>query len=144
MTRGAIVATLFALALTPHPLLAGDRWHECSMINSSLFEYDGETLYELDGDERKELPHSKLKSIVISEEEGYCETKDGNRFNWGTHVYVVKLDLAGAEGPFNLWAICEEGGSGFPATDEIDTTCVKNVHTKNRQLVPAYEDLAGE
>jgi hypothetical protein len=144
MKHCSLLGGLLLAWLVPQAAPAGDRWHECSMINDSVFEYDGEMLFAVDGDERKELPHSKINRIVISEEEGYCETKDGNRFNWGTHVYVVKLDVAGTGGPFKLWAICEEGGSGFPATDEIDTTCVTNVMTRNRQLVPAYEDLAGE
>ncbi len=144
MKPSSVVAALMAMAFVPQAAVAGDRWHECTMINNAFYEYDGEMLYEIDGDKRKELPHTKLKSITISEEQGYCETKDGNRFNWGTDVYVVKLDIKGTEGPFNLWALCEEGGSGFPASDDIDTNCVKNVHTKNRQLVPAYEDLAAE
>lgn len=144
MKRTTLFAALMAMAIVPQAATAGDRWHECTMINGAFYEYDGETLYEIDGDNRKELPHTKLRTITISEEQGYCETKDGNRFNWGAEVYVVNLDYKGAEGPFSLWALCEEGGSGFPATNEIDTTCVKNVHTTNRQLVPAYEDLAAE
>lgn len=135
---------LLAMGLMSVPALAGDRWQECTTINNSLFAMEGEDLYEVDGDQRKRLDYKKLQTVTVSEEAGYCETKDGNRFNWANTVYVLKLDVAGTAGPFKLWALCEEGGSGFPASNEIDTTCVKNVHTTNKVLVPAYEDKAAQ
>lgn len=137
-------AGLIAFAFGSSHAIAGDRWQECTTINNSLFSMEGEDLYEVDGDQRKQLDYKKLETVTISDEAGYCETKDGSRFNWANLVYVLKMDVAGTAGPFKLWALCEEGGSGFPASNEIDTTCVKNVHTTNKVLVPAYEDKAGE
>lgn len=135
---------LFALGLSPSVVLAGDHWHECGTVNSSIYAFEGDTLYEVDGDQRKELAYKTLRTITISEEEGYCQNKAGRKFGWANHIYVMEVEFPGAVGPLKTWAMCEEGGSGFPASNEIDTDCVKEAHTKNRRLVPQYEDLADE
>lgn len=139
MRRCARLAALLACCLGPNAAVAGDRWQHCT-LNGGLFEYDGEALYEADGDARTEFAHEVVREITLSDEAGYCETKAGNRFNWANHIYAVHIQLAGTEGPFQLWALCEEGGSAIPASNEIDTTCVRTVHTKNKKLVPHYED----
>ena len=144
MTTLPRAAFALALALVSGPALAGDSWHECTTINSAIYQFDGEQLVEVDGDSRKPLKFTRAEHIVLSEEAGYCQNKAGDRFNWANTVYAVKLDVEGSFGPLKLWAMCEEGGSGFPASDQIDTKCVKEVHTKNRKLVPQYEDLAKE
>lgn len=135
---------LSALGLMSFPVLAGDHWHECGAVNSSIYAFEGDVLYEVDGDQRSQLAYKTLRTITISEEEGYCQNKAGRKFGWANHVYVMEVETAGAAGPLKTWALCEEGGSGFPANNQTDTNCVKEAHTKNKRLVPQYEDLADE
>lgn len=144
MKKHLAALSIFAFGLAPYTALAGDYWQSCGTIGGSIYTFDGETLYEVDGDKRTELTYKKLQTITLSDEVGYCQNKAGEKFNWSNHVYVMKLDVAGSVGPLKLWAICEEGGSGFPASNDIDTTCVKEARTKARQLVPQYEDVADE
>jgi len=136
--------SLFAFGLAPSSALAGDHWQACGMINGSIYTFDGETLYEVEGDKRTKLAYKTLQKTTIADEVGYCQNKAGRKFGWANHVYIMELEITGSMGPLKTWAICEEGGSGFPANNQTDTNCVKEAHTKNKRLVPQYEDLADE
>lgn len=132
------IAPLFA-TFFPAMSLAGDYWQECATIGG-YYKLDGNKLATTD-DPNKAIDFKALKKITLVDEEGYCENKDGTQFSWSNHVYMSQIQTKGTDGPLKLWFICEEGGSGFPASDDIDTKCVKDVKTKNRQLVPTYKNL---
>ena len=117
---------------------AADYWQECATIGG-YYKLDGNKLVTTD-DPNHALDYKALRKITLIDHEGYCENKAGNQFSWSNHVYVSEIQTKGTDGPLKLWFICEEGGSSFPASEEIDTKCVKDVKTKNRQLVPTYKN----
>ena len=103
------------MALVPQVATAGDRWQECTMINNAFYEYDGERSTRSTATSAGNCRTRNSRPSPFPKSRAIAKPRTAP-FQLGRRGVCGHLDLKGTEGPFSLWALCEEGGSGIPAT----------------------------
>lgn len=113
--------------------LAGDYYFDCASPNGTYNLKEGGKQYEL-FEGSKKLKFELLRKMTIEEQKGFCTSKDGKKFEWNSHRYLVDLKTRTNGATVKLSFLCEQGGSGVPAMISDCTTTT----TSNKQLKPAY------
>lgn len=113
---------------------ASDFYHECGMPGGQ-YRIQDETLFTGSGKDEKELRYTSIAKVTISETEGFCIGKTGNKYGFASKRYLHRIELRQDGERFKLDFYCELASDGLPAGD----TCDQRVNTKVKRLVPAYE-----
>ena len=113
---------------------AGDHYFSCATPGGS-YELNEEDELRSGG---KVLKYKMLRQITIRQREGVCVGKDGSKYKWDSHTYLVELSTHDNDHDVTLMFLCEAGGSGVPANV---TNCVDRT-TLDKQLRPVYRNKA--
>jgi hypothetical protein len=113
---------------------AGDHYFSCATPGGNYqLNEEGELR---SGD--KLLKYRKLRQITIRQQGGVCAAKNGSKYKWDSHTYLIELSTHDNDHDVKLMFLCEEGGSGVPANV---TDCVTRT-TLDKELRPAYRNRA--
>lgn len=137
MRIASTVVLAVSIALWPGLSQAGDYFFECASPGSGFTLEEGQKGYDLLQDGKK-VKHQRTRLLTISEKEGHCATKDGQKFGWNSHVFVYEAKAFVEGGSVDVRFLCEQGGSGLPA---MQINC-KDRTTKDRRLQASYIDAA--
>jgi len=111
---------------------AGDRYFECATPGGEYKLVED----ELKSRDDKVLKYKKLREITIRQKRGVCVGKDGSKYEWETHIYLIELAAKDADRDVNLMFLCDFAGDGLPANSP---PCV-NRTTLDKELRPAYRN----
>jgi len=113
---------------------ASGYYHECGTPGGQYRMLD-EVLYSGSGENEKELKYKVISKVVLSETEGYCIGKTGNKYGFNSERYIQRIEVRQNGETLKLDFYCELASDGLPAGDE----CTKQVKTKIKRLIPAYD-----
>ncbi len=94
--------------------MAGDYFFECVPPASTYSLKEGGKQLELFKG-RKKLKYTHHRQTTLRQQQGFCTTKDGQKFPWNSHQYLVELTTSVNGAAADLLFLCTQGGSGVPA-----------------------------
>ncbi len=128
-----LCCSLFISLCWGNVALAGDYYFNCATPGGTYsLQDEGNKLALFEG--RKKLQYKSIRKTTIRQQQGFCTAKDGQKFAWNSHQYLVQLTTSINGSPVDLTFLCEQGSSGVPASI---SDCQMST-TSHKQLKPAY------
>ena len=124
---------IFICALWSGPVLAGDHYFDCAAPNSSYTLKEGGKQLEL-FEGKKKRDYQLVRKLTIQQQTGFCTTKNGQRFAWNSHQYLMEIKTNINGSPIELMFLCEQGSSGVPANV---SNCTMST-TSNKRIKPTH------
>lgn len=122
-----------ALILAADAAWTSDYMHVCRTADGA-YEIDDGALFRSgdNGEARTEIPYATKSETVLWRETGYClsEAAKGQRFQYESKVYALRISFKDGAGEIETTAICELAADGLPAA----YTCDKQVVVTKEEL----------